>query len=200
MFELCYKINTFLENYCEKWFICGGWSLDLFIGNETRKHNDIEIGIFRKDQVKLFDYFKEIEFHYVDNVHNYRNINWKGELLNLPIHELHCKIGDMDLEILLNECDENNWIFRRDNKIKVKLNEAIKFYDNIPYLSPELVLLYKLNSIREKDEFDFKSIVPKISKEKIYWLKKIAEENKCNIIEKLLGKKIKTANQHTTGR
>jgi len=176
MFELCYKINDLMKNYYEKWFICGGWAIDLFIGKETRKHNDIEIGILRKDQNKLWEYFGNYEIFYVNNMNNYEKILWDGEYKNLPIHEFNCKIGELNLEILLNECDENNWIFRRDNNIKFNLNEIVKIYENnIPYLIPELVLLYKLSNLKEKDKMDFKNIIPYLSNEKINWLNQYIE-------------------------
>jgi hypothetical protein len=31
------------------WWIAGGWALDLFMGRQTRAHNDIEISVFRGD-------------------------------------------------------------------------------------------------------------------------------------------------------
>src|SRR5580698_4288909 len=31
------------------WWIAGGWALDLFLGQETRPHGDIDVGIFRAD-------------------------------------------------------------------------------------------------------------------------------------------------------
>ena len=33
--------------------MAGGWAIDLFLGRETRNHQDIDIAIFREDQFEL---------------------------------------------------------------------------------------------------------------------------------------------------
>jgi hypothetical protein len=38
------------------WFVAGGWAIDLFLEKTTRPHEDIEIAIFRKNQLALQDY------------------------------------------------------------------------------------------------------------------------------------------------
>ena len=45
------------------WFIAGGWAVDSFFGGLTREHDDIEIGIFRNDQRKLFDLLRDWSMH-----------------------------------------------------------------------------------------------------------------------------------------
>ena len=59
MFEACTKIKKIMDKYGFPWFIAGGWAIDLFLNSETRLHDDIEIGIYRKDQMKLFRYFEK---------------------------------------------------------------------------------------------------------------------------------------------
>ena len=38
------------------WGIAGGWAVDLFLDRLTRGHQDIEVAIFRDDQLVLQDY------------------------------------------------------------------------------------------------------------------------------------------------
>ncbi len=33
------------------WLVVGGWAVDLFIGQPTREHDDVDIGLARHDQV-----------------------------------------------------------------------------------------------------------------------------------------------------
>lgn len=85
-FEQCQIINSLMLNFDKKWFIAGGWAIDLYIGKETREHKDIEIAVFRKDQLFLKDYLSEWEFKKVTkgNFHT-----WGNEFLELPVHEIH---------------------------------------------------------------------------------------------------------------
>lgn len=32
------------------WWIAGGWAIDLYIGTQTREHDDIDVQILRRDQ------------------------------------------------------------------------------------------------------------------------------------------------------
>ena len=31
------------------WWVAGGWALDLFLGFQTRSHDDLDVGILRRD-------------------------------------------------------------------------------------------------------------------------------------------------------
>lgn len=42
--------------------------------------------------------------------------------------------------------------------------------DGIPYLAPEIVLLFKAKSPKEKDEADFALTLPTLTPERIEWL------------------------------
>ena len=58
-FDKCENVSTLMAKFNKTWFIAGGWAIDLFLGKETREHKDIEIAIFRKDQLNLKTYLKE---------------------------------------------------------------------------------------------------------------------------------------------
>jgi hypothetical protein len=156
------------------WFVAGGWALDLFLNRETRPHSDIEIGIFRNNQMKLYRYFEKRKKYYIDNrsrIGKHIKTEWNKEYLRLPIHEICIEYDDLELEVLLNEKDEENWIYRRDEKIKLNENLAIQYSTNeIPYLSPEIVLLYKTKDLRDKDIEDIKNAAPRMSDFQKRWL------------------------------
>jgi Aminoglycoside-2''-adenylyltransferase len=46
LFEKCHHITSFMLGFNKTWIFAGGWAIDLFIGKETRQHQDIEIAIF----------------------------------------------------------------------------------------------------------------------------------------------------------
>jgi len=43
------EVLEWLSPLSEPWWIAGGWALDLFVGQVTRPHGDIDVGIFRRD-------------------------------------------------------------------------------------------------------------------------------------------------------
>lgn len=95
----------------------------------------------------------------ISKVENGELSTWKREYLENPTHELHAthkKMGQQ-LEILLNDKDEENWLFRSGVRIRKPLIEIVNFFDTgLPYLSSEIVLLYKAKPIDSKDIYYIK--------------------------------------------
>jgi hypothetical protein len=44
--------------------------------------------------------------------------------------------------------------------------------EEIPYLVPEIVLLYKAKNVRENDERDFEAALPSLSTEQKTWMRR----------------------------
>lgn len=56
------------------------------------------------------------------------------------------------------------WICRRDESLRLPYDAIIKRTANgIPYLMPELVLLFKAKATRPKDQADFDGVLPLLS-------------------------------------
>ena len=122
MLRSCQKVVEWMDGYDRPWGIAGGWAIDLFIGNKTRDHSDIEIAILREDQQRMKNALADWSFQ---KVVNGELVDWESETLELPIHELHGKhqkSGEC-LEVLLNEVENDLWIFRRESD-----NYIPKFY------------------------------------------------------------------------
>lgn len=172
MFETPAKIAALMRGFQPPWFVAGGWAIDLFLGKQTRPHADIEIAVFRKDQLELQNYFKNQN---LKKVVNGGLQAWKSEeILELPVHEIHCFDGKSDspfLEVLLNETSGDDWIFRRDERITKSVSEIFSVANSeIKFLRPEIVLLYKSKNPRAKDERDFQAVVSHLEIESKKWL------------------------------
>ncbi|MDZ7954391.1 nucleotidyltransferase domain-containing protein [Nostoc sp. DedQUE09] len=167
------KLSRLLNDFKQPWFIAGGWAIDLFIGDVTRVHKDVEIAIFRKDQNSLRKYLFGWEF---TKVVNGKMQPWnENEWLELPIHEIHTHTKNnllLELEILLDECSQSEWRFRRNLDIARPLSMIRLRSDiGIPFLAPEIVLLYKAKNPRSKDEDDFYRVCRLLDEERQVWLK-----------------------------
>ncbi len=172
-------INDLMKDFDKEWFVCGGWAVDLFLGRETRMHNDIKIGIFRDQQLHIQKHFSEWEMKKVipEDKHNVEE--WKtGEKLELPIYKILSKKDNHNFEILLNERNETDWIYRLNPSITHPLSELIirSTIDNIPILTPEVVLLHKAKNNNETDDIDFINIYSELGKERTEWFKSSMEE------------------------
>jgi len=160
-----------MRDYQRPWAVAGGWAIDLFVGRETRPHADVDIATFRSDQNVLFRHLATAS---LSRVRDGALSEWHAdETLVLPVHEVHATWPDGDsAELLLNERDaEENWVFRRDARVRLPLRRAIQYRDGVPYLAPEIALLYKSNDLSPKNHGDLDAALGLMSGEQIRWLR-----------------------------
>ena len=167
--EVKEKLTKVLDGYDGFWALAGGWAIDFFLNQKTREHNDIEIATWRDEQSELqgflsawkCDYYqKGVAFHWTEQ-----------QTLELPVHELHCRQNGNKLEILLNERQGNEWIFRRNPRITYPEEKfSLESIQGIRILSPEVVLLYKSKSPNQNDDTDLKNALKKMETDQIKWV------------------------------
>lgn len=156
-----------------RWYIAGGWALDLFLGRVTREHDDVEVAVLRRDQRDLWRHFRGWE---LEKVVAGKGEPWReDEWLSLPVHEIHGRDptgGLPAMEILLNETEGDVWRFRRNLAVMKPLAElGLHSPDGIPFLAPEVVLLYKAKDPRPRDEQDFRRARPALGARRRQWLR-----------------------------
>ncbi len=169
------EVERILADVQCDWAVAGGWALDLFLDRVTRKHQDIEVAIFREDQLILQRYLSSRGWS-LEFVRNGQLIPWPiGERLALPAHEIWCRIHSGPLqriEVLLNEHEANAFVFRRDFRIRTPIDRTfVRSSNGIRVLAPEIVLLYKSKRPTEpKEQQDFSNMVDALDMERREWL------------------------------
>lgn len=174
MMRSCKKVLEWMADYDRPWGIAGGWAIDLFVGNQTRDHSDIEIAILREDQHRLKSELAGWSFQ---KAVKGELVKWESETLELPIHELHAVDGRGErLEVLLNDVENDRWIFRRDPTITFPSSTLFLISkEGIPYLHPAVVILYKAKNPREKDHADFRAVKDLLSRKDQQWIRSSLE-------------------------
>ena len=162
-----HEILSLLGNAPFQWWIAGGWSLDLFLGKQTRPHFDTDIAIARSEQSAAQKYLKEWEFFSSKRDENGDIVlrQWETEeILGYEYPGVWARKSGKDLwrfEFLFHEISDQTWTFRYDDTVKhsfVKIGGVSP--ENIPYLLPEIALLYKAARLRDVDEGDFHKVLP----------------------------------------
>jgi GrpB-like predicted nucleotidyltransferase (UPF0157 family) len=156
-----------LNPFRRPWFVGGGWAIDLFLGRESRNHQDIDIAIFREDQFELRRHLANWKWK---KAVSGTLVGWEStEWLELPIHEVHANSGEHQLEFLFNERRQDLWVYPRDQTITRPLAD-FRPESGVPILPPEIVLLYKSKNPSEKDLADFRLLWPRLNSEARRWL------------------------------
>lgn len=204
MNQLIKEANTLLQGQDFSYAICGGFALDMFLGYESRRHGDIDVLAFWEDRETIITYMHSKGFLVYEmlgggKVHRITDIRTQEKLRK----NIFCCTEDCELvrlydteeqdvfwfdfqhigltklnyiEFLFNEKTVDAFVYLRDNRVRRELKKAVLQKDGIPYLAPELCLLFKSTDIeREGYQQDFELTVERLSEEQRAWFEKAME-------------------------
>jgi Aminoglycoside-2''-adenylyltransferase len=119
-------VADLLEELEAPWWIAGGCAVDLFLGRETRRHDDFDVALLRSDQGALFEELRDWDLYYATPGHTLEP--WDGHWLESPIHGIwgrrsNAPNSPWTCEFLLNEQEHGNWVFRRNQAITRPLED-----------------------------------------------------------------------------
>jgi hypothetical protein len=158
------EVAHHLTGIATPWYVAAGWALDLFHGTQTREHGDIEIGIPAASFPEVRNRFPGYVFDAVGSGRIWENVT--PDVL-AATHQTWLRdpaTGNYLLDVFREPHDGDTWICRRDESIRLPYIEIIHHTrDGIPYLAPELVLLFKAKHVRRKDQADFDASVPRMT-------------------------------------
>lgn len=168
------RVADIMSNFGPTWALCGGWSVDIWLGRETRDHQDVDLTVFYDDQHAVFDYFTTGWLLNGHDIHDGDGTEpWSGRRLEFPSH-IHAYSDDgLHLDIQLNRRSGADWVFSTKAGLTLPISRCIAPSSlGIPTLAPEAVLFYKaIGWIRPHDETDFQALAPQLADSERTWLR-----------------------------
>lgn len=154
------------------WWIAGGQALDLFLGRQTRPHHDLDVEILRRDQQVVQRALHGWDLHAAGDG---KLRPWQpGAWLPATINNLWCRpspTAPWAFDLLLADADGDRWRCRRDPRVTRPVREVgRRTADGLPYIAPEVQLLFKAKAARPKDEADFLAVAPRLDPAARRWL------------------------------
>jgi aminoglycoside-2''-adenylyltransferase len=166
-------VHALLGRMDAPWWVAGGWAVDLFLGHQTREHADIEIAVLREDQLVLQRTLAGWDLRIAD----LGSLTEWGRGVPLPSdkHGIWGREPGLrdawQLEITLERSERERWIYRRDERVGLSLADlGMRDALGIPYLTPEVVLLYKSKSPRPRDDADLHHVLAHMRVAQRRWL------------------------------
>jgi hypothetical protein len=159
------------------WWIAGGVAIDLFVGRTTRAHGDVDVAVLRRDVLRLAPLLAEWD---VCIAHSGGLTPWDGTELAPEHHQFWARRPWADAwsyEILLEHTESNDWLYRRDTRVRMPLARiGRRTSDGLPYLAPEVCLLYKsppvtVGDVAERNAADFDVASPLLDERARTWLR-----------------------------
>ncbi|UVI29994.1 nucleotidyltransferase domain-containing protein [Paenibacillus spongiae] len=168
------EVNEIFSALPVRWFIAGGWALDLYLGRQSRAHADIDVILFREEHLTAFKALSG-DWTLYKAEKGELSLWEEGEFLAATDDIWVCKGGDSPwvFQIMLVDTERDSWIYKRERSIRREVSDIfMTTEEGIPFLKPEIQLLYKGGSsgIREKDERDFQTFLPLLEPHAKEWL------------------------------
>ncbi|HEY6300480.1 MAG TPA: hypothetical protein VIW95_12650 [Candidatus Binatus sp.] len=167
-------------------YFVGGWAIDLHLGRVTREHHDVDVLVMRRDHLGLHKALKQFSLkkiipHPEGLVNRGTLVEWPaGERLELPIHQINAyRAGQTEpaFQVMLEESSDSEWIFRRNPEVRMPISR-MGFYPlwGLPYLAPEIELLFKAKHLEARDRIDFDNARTALSADARRWLRDAIEK------------------------
>lgn len=167
------QVAELLRDVDAAWAIAGGWAIDLFLGTETREHADVEIAV-------PADAFDDI----VAALDGFELFVVVGTGRGTPLEDARDRFPDRHqtwvrdpatsryvLDVMREPATDETWVYRRDERVQMPRARAVqRTGSGIPYLRPEIVLLFKSTSVERKHQRDFEAVLPHLDRGARTWL------------------------------
>ena len=171
-------VTELLAGLDARWWIAGGWALDLHLGRQTRPHNDIDVLVLREDLPGVRERLRGWDLHAADPPGAGVLRPWpEDEVLPADLHDVWCRPSPASpwaLQLMVDDTVGGEWVFRRDRRIHRPVAELSGPASTAarPVLAPEMQLLYKSRGLRPKDVEDFHRVVGALDAPRRTWLRR----------------------------
>ena len=180
-------VRSLLSALTVPYWIAGGWAIDLAVGRVTRDHADVDIMLLERDEHALRTDLTEVDVQLIGR--DGQPGPWPGLRLlagpgpgrpRPPIGAdrlvLHSKNLPLPAEVVLAGAVGSSWVYYRGARcISRPLACITRNRDGIPFLAPEVVLLFKSRSESDKDQRDVETALPVLDAEQRSWLRDTLE-------------------------
>lgn len=153
------------------WWVAGGWAVEAFTGT-ARHHEDVDVMVLFRDLPALRAWLAA--YHLWEAHSGTLRPLRPGEDL-LPEREQLWVRRDAAspwlMDLLLTPTDGDDWLCKRDHRVRRPLASIGYVADGVPYLRPEIVLLLKAKLDRAKDRADLAAALPLLDAADRAWLR-----------------------------
>jgi hypothetical protein len=152
-------VSRRLSKVAAPWCVTAGWALNLFTEAATREHDDIEIAVPAARFDEIMDALPNFEWDVVGDGRVWPFPQQRANHFQTWLREP--ATGIYRLDVFREPTIAGRWVCRRDTSITLPYDELIlRSEDGIPYVIPEVALLFKAKHLRQKDQTDFRNVLP----------------------------------------
>jgi hypothetical protein len=145
----------------DDWILCGGHSVAVAVGRDSRPHGDIDIGVFRSQLLQCLGRFG------TDRVflcRAGRHEKWDGRAIPEEVHDIWICSRDgksWACQVMVYDDEGDKVIYRSDRRITWPKHAHAFCAGGIKFLNPLVTVLFKAQSpeLRKKDLHDLRELI-----------------------------------------
>lgn len=154
------------------WAIAGGWAIDLWLGETTRDHHDVEVVVQRQDQTALQAALGDWKMTCIDPPGSHWRPWPLGEVLTRPTFQAKAQHLAVEFDVFLEDVEQGAWSFRRDRGVRRPVEDLVVTTPSaLRVVSPEVQLLYMARHAGPKNDHDLLVALPRLSESQRTWLR-----------------------------
>jgi hypothetical protein len=167
-----WRVRELLSGFTAPWWICGGWAIELHTGI-TRRHHDLDL-LIRCDDLS------SLRAH----LHRHGLVPWINRddvyhaLADDAAPDDGCRQlwlrrddGPWWIDLCLADTCDDRWLCKRDRTITRAIDDiGLRTPDGIPYLRPEIALLFKAATDAPRNARDFSAALRRLNETERRWL------------------------------
>ena len=158
------------------WAFAAGWALDLFSGTPYREHEDTEIAVPAAHFGAIRAALAAYEFEIVGAGRRWPISDGRAMAVMHQTWVRDPRSGAYKLDVFREPHDGDTWICRRDGSIRLPYAALVRRTpEGLPYIAPEVALLFKARLQRDKDEGDLDKVLPLLDDSSRAWLAEALE-------------------------
>jgi hypothetical protein len=170
-------VRSLLSDLTVPYWIAGGWAIDLAVGRVTRDHADVDIMLLERDEHALRTDLTQVDVQLIGR--DGQPGPWPAGRRPIAAPDrliLHSKNLPLPTEVLLASAVGAFRVYHRGaHCIRRPLAGITRHRDGIPFLAPEVALLFKSRSNGDKDRHDIETALPALNAEQRSWLQDTLE-------------------------
>jgi hypothetical protein len=158
------RLQAAFAGFDRPWWVCGGWAIEL-AGGVARPHHDLDVLILLDDLPRLRRHLAGWQFVQVQAAME-PVILGPDDPLPPDVLQLWIRrdaAGPWLIDLGLARTVGDQWCYKRDESFRLPVADiGLLSAEGIPYLRPELALLFKAKLARPQDEDDFIAVLSRL--------------------------------------
>lgn len=166
-------VAELLAGTSARWWISGGVALDIFVGRTIRERPNIDVSTIPADLPRLIADLPAGWSAWAvlaDEVLPWADAAPDADIQSVLLRDEES--GAWAVRVNVEDGTERVWLYRRDPRLQLPWDRAVREVDGIPTGAPEVQLVWKALRPRPQDDLDKDAVLPRLDDEARAWWEK----------------------------